>query len=287
MSRLQRCFAVLASSLTLIGGVAFTAGPAAAAVPGNDTQAGAVTISNSLPYHFTENTADATVDADDSVASSYCLGIGAPAYEHSVWFTATIPAGVTQAIRIDTSPSDYGTGIAVLADNGGTLSAISCSPRTFVSNGPPPAGNYVVVVFGDGTTPATSGNLDFTVDFVPPPPDIALTVNPTGTATKAGGAWISGTVTCTGGGANAEVFGVSGDVTQTVGRLIISSYYSSSQSIPCDGTTYLWQAYAPPTNGKFSGGKSATVNSAFGCGDGGCSSAYLEATVKLNRATIR
>ena len=43
MSRLRNCTAALAASLALIGGIAFTAGPAAAAAPGNDTQAGAVT----------------------------------------------------------------------------------------------------------------------------------------------------------------------------------------------------------------------------------------------------
>jgi hypothetical protein len=265
----------------------FTAGPAAAAAPGNDTQAGAVVIPNSLPFHYTQSTTEATVDAGESLASSYCLGVGAPAFEHAVWFEATIPAGLTQAIQIDVSASDYGAGIAVLADNGGTLSPIDCVPGAYVTPGAAPAGTYYLVVFGDGTTPATSGNLDLAVDVAPPPPDISVTVNPTGTATKEGGAWLSGTVTCVGNGPNAAVFDVEGAVSQTVGRLIISSAFFSGESIPCDGATYPWQAYAPPANGKFSGGKSITVSTAFGCNDAGCNSGYAEAIVKLNRAAIK
>ena len=287
MSRLQRRVAALAGSLALIGGIVYTAGPAAAAAPGNDTKAGAVVIPNSLPYNYTQSTTEATVDSGESAASSYCLGVGAPAFEHAVWFKATIPAGLTQAIRVDVSASDYGAGIAVLLDNGGTLSAIDCVPGAYVTPGAPAAGTYYLVVFGDGTTATTSGNLDLAIDFLPPPPDISVTVNPTGTATKEGGAWLSGTVTCVGNGPNAAVFSVDGSITQTVGRLIISSYFSSGQSIPCDGETYPWQAYAPPTNGKFSGGKSITVSTAFGCNDAGCNAGYAEATVRLNRAAIK
>lgn len=277
----------LAVALVLAGGIVTIAVPAAAAPPGNDTQAGAVVIPTSLPFHYAETTTEATVDAGESVANSYCTSIGAPAFEHAVWFKATVPSGLTQAVRADTSASDYGTGIAVLQDNGGTLSAISCTPGVFISSGAPPAGTYYLVVFGDGTSPATSGNLDLTVDLLAPPPTVGLTINPTGTATKAGGAWVSGTVTCTSSDPNAVVFDVQGTVTQTVGRLIISSDFSSGSSMPCDGVTYPWQAYAPPTTGKFSGGQTLTVSSAFGCGDGGCNSAYVQAKVKLNRAAIK
>ena len=281
MSRLRVCTAALATSLTLVGGIAFTAGPAAAAAPGNDTQAGAVTIA-SLPFNYTEDTTEATVDAGESVASDLCLSLGAPKFENAVWFKATIPAGVTQSVRVDTTLSDYSTGIAVLADIGGTLSALGCVPGTYVSPGPPPEGTYYLVIFGDGfLTEATGGNLDLSVDFAPPPPDIAMTINPTGTATKEGGVWISGTVTCT--GADGVVADIDGAVSQTVGRLIISSYFQIFPFIPCDGVSYPWRAYAPPTNGKFSGGKAVTVSSAFGCNDAECSSAYAQATIKLSR----
>jgi len=184
---------------------------------------------------------------------------------------------------VDTSASSYGTGIALLLDSGGTLTGIDCVPRTFVSPGAPPPGSYYLVVFGDGTTDATSGTLDLTAGEVPPPPNVSMTIDGTGSATKQGDAWVSGTVTCDGGGSNAAVVEIDGNVTQRVGRLLISSDFFSGQSIPCDGATHPWQAFAPPSNGLFRGGKAITVSTSSGCNDAGCNSAYAQATVKLNR----
>lgn len=282
MARFHIRSVALAMTVVAAGMLATTAAPAGAQ-PSNDTQAGAVTIPSTLPFHYTESTTDATVDAGDSVASSYCLGIGAPAYEHSVWFKAVVPSGFSNGITVDVTGSDYGAGIAVLQDNGGSLSAISCSPGSYSSGGPPPAGTYYIVVFGDGTTSATGGNLDMNVSVTAPAPDVALTINKTGSATKEGGAWISGSVTCTSTDGSGEIFDLSGTVTQRVGRLIIQSFFFSGQSIPCDGVSYPWQAYAPPTNGTFRGGQTITVAAALGCNGGGCNSAYVQAKVKLNR----
>ena len=286
MSRLQRRVAALAGSLALIGGIVYTAGPAAAAAPGNDTKAGAVVIPNSLPYNYTQSTTEATVDSGESAASSYCLGVGAPAFEHAVWFKATIPAGLTQAIRVDVSASDYGAGIAVLLDNGGTLSAIDCVPGAYVTPGAPAAGTYYLVVFGDGTTAttvatSTSRSISFHRRPTFPSPSTRPGLQPR--KAEPGSPELSPASAMV----RMAVFSVDGSITQTVGRLIISSYFSSGQSIPCDGETYPWQAYAPPTNGKFSGGKSITVSTAFGCNDAGCNAGYAEATVRLNRATIK
>jgi hypothetical protein len=286
MFRLRRYLAASAVALLVVG-IDGGIKPAFAAAPANDTQAGAVEISSTLPFHYSEDTTEATVDSGESVAQSYCLGIGAPDFEHAVWFHATVPDGLTQAIAIDTSASSYGTGIAVLQDNGGTLSAIDCVPSTYVSPAPPFPGSYYIVVFGDGTTSDTSGTLDMTVDVAPPPPNVSMTIDGTGTATKQGGAWVSGTVTCDSGTNPGTVVEIDGNVTQRVGRLLISSDFFSGQSIPCDGTTYPWSAFAPPTNGLFSGGKTITATASFGCNDFGCNSAFASATVKLNRAAIK
>jgi len=80
----------------LVWGFGGAVQPAFAAEPANDTQAGAVEISAPLPFHYTEDTTDATVDSGESVAQSMCLGAGAPAFEHAVWFHATVPPGVTR-----------------------------------------------------------------------------------------------------------------------------------------------------------------------------------------------
>ena len=136
----SRHYVAAVAIAVLIVGVGGAGQSAYAAAPGNDTQSGAVEISQSLPFHYSEDTTEATVDSGESVAQSLCLGLGAPAFEHAVWFHATVPAGATQAISVDTNGSSYGAGIAVLQDDGGTLSGINCVPGSFVSPGVPPAG---------------------------------------------------------------------------------------------------------------------------------------------------
>src|SRR6476469_849424 len=115
-------FVALVATLVVLESV-LVAGQAGAA-PSNDSQAGAVTIAPPLPFHSTEDTTTATVDAGDTVARDYCLGVGAPAFEHSGWFKSVIAPGTTDAFAVDVTGSSYGAGIAVLQDNGGTLTAI-------------------------------------------------------------------------------------------------------------------------------------------------------------------
>jgi hypothetical protein len=267
-------------------GVAVPAGSAFAAPPDNDTQAGAVEFG--VPFSFTQDTTEATVDAGEDVARNYCLGIGAPAFESAVWFKTVVPpGGSTQAVLLDVTQSSYGAGIAILQETGTGLSVFNCVPGVFVGPAGAPAGTYYVVVFGDGTTPATSGNLVFNVDVAPPPPEVTTTLNPTGTATKEGGALISGTASCTGGGDGAAILFLEGQVTQTVGRQIISSFFFIETFVPCDGAPFHWQGYAPPTTGKFAGGKAVTATFTTACGLVQCSQAYVEGVVRLNRAPRR
>jgi hypothetical protein len=253
-----------------------------AAPPGNDTQAGAVVITG-VPFTHTQDTTEATVDAGEDVARDFCLGIGAPAFENAVWFVATVSGGGTDAVLFDTSQSGYGAGIAVLQDIGGTLTPLACLPRAFLAAPGAPAGTYYFVVFGDGTTPATGGTLTFTAEVPTPPPAVEVTINPVATATKEGGVLVSGTVSCTSNDSTAVVVSINGQISQTVGRFIITSFFFASPNVPCDGGTYPWQAYAPPTNGKFSGGKAATIAFATACNSAQCSQGFTEAVIKLTR----
>jgi hypothetical protein len=258
---------------------------ASAAPPSNDTQAGAVPI-GPLPFTYEQSTAEATVDSGEDSARNFCLDLGAPKFEHAVWFRADVAPGATESVVVDVTGSDYSAGIAVLVDTGSGLGVLDCAPGVYLSPGPPPAGTYYLVIFGDGLwTDETSGTLRLVVDEAPPPPTVELTLNKTGTADRAGGATISGTVTCTGD--DAVLFAVEGQVTQTVGRLIISSYFFQSLETPCDGSTTRWTAYAPATNGKFAGGRAVTVSIAYGCDLYQCGFGYVEGVVKLNRASGR
>src|SRR5690242_10458832 len=101
MFRRRRRYLAASAIALLAVGTGSIAQPAFAAVPTNDTQAGAVEITQPLPFHFSEDTTDATVDSGEAVAQNMCLGAGAPAFEHAVWFHATIPAGFTDAVVID------------------------------------------------------------------------------------------------------------------------------------------------------------------------------------------
>jgi hypothetical protein len=138
------------------------------------------------------------------------------------------------------------------------------------------------LVFGDGESAATSGEMILRVEEAAPPPDIELTVNRTGTVDRAGVAHIGGTVTCTSEDGSGTLFEVFGDVSQRVGRVIIRGFFGTFIDAPCDGTTTAWQADVFADNGLFAGGKAATVAIAFGCTDL-CSEQFVEATIQLRK----
>jgi hypothetical protein len=99
------------------------AGTALAAVPSNDTFASAPTIS-SLPFSDTVDTTEATTDSDDKAAGVACGVSGGRAELHSAWCDYTPSSNRT--IRIDTSGSSYGVGVAVLTGSPSSFSSVSC-----------------------------------------------------------------------------------------------------------------------------------------------------------------
>lgn len=114
---------------------------------------------------------EATVDGSEDPVRDYCLGMGAPAFENSVWFALELPAGFPAPISVDTTGSDYSSGIAVLADFGDGASVVGCAPGRYVSPIAPPAGTYYIAAFGDSfSTPQTGGMLNLVVEQAPLPP---------------------------------------------------------------------------------------------------------------------
>ena len=130
--------------------------PVAAAVPTNDTLAGAVSIA--LGTDLQEDTTEATTGTDEAAFNDlYC---GAPALAHGVWFT--IVPTVTDYVKFDVSASDYGVGVLLFDGLPSAGNAIACGPQVVVA--PLAAGaTYYALAFGDGTTTATSGNLHLVV----------------------------------------------------------------------------------------------------------------------------
>ena len=269
------CLATLALALVPRGAVA-------ALAPDNDVRTGAVAITG-IPFLHVQDTTEATTDADEDVARDLCLGAGAPAFEHAVWFSAEVTGGALPQLLVDTTASSYGTGIAVLQDTTGGLVPLTCRPGSYLTTPGAPPGTYYFVVFGAGTTPSTSGQLVVTVDLAPAPPEVDLTVDPTAVATKDGSLVLTGTVACTGGDVALPV-SIGAQVSQRVGRLLVRSTFVTDLSIPCDGTAVPWTAVAPPDNGLFAGGRVEVMAFASICSVAQCTGDAVTTTLKATRA---
>lgn len=272
---MKRVAASLTAALVLgVAGVVPAALPAAAAAPANDTQAGATEL-----VGFTtvvQDTTEATTSADETALNEYC---GAPEFEQAVWFLAS-PAQ-DGFVAVDVASSSYSAGILVLEDTPGGLLPVSCGPGRVA--GPVAAGGtYYVVVFGDGLTLQTSGELVLSVEPGVEPPQVDLTVDRRGSVDRSGVATISGTVTCTSADGSGLVFELFGELRQAVGRFTVSGAFGQFVGTSCDGETYPWSAQVAAPNGKFAGGKAATLAIAFACTDG-CSEGYVEATIQLTK----
>lgn len=264
-----RLAAALFSALLV---VPFGASPAFAAVPTNDTLAGATAVT-SLPTTITEDTSEATTDALDATLNADC---GAPFTNASVWFTYTDPTG--SGFLVDMSASSYTGGFIVTAGEPTPANMVACGPEEVAARGA--AGTtYYILAFSDTAT--NGGTLTVTFSELPPPPTAALTVGPRGVAYKDGSATIFGTYTCT----NADGYSadVEGTLTQQVGRLKINGYFFVSP-LQCDGSPHAWAATVVPDNGLFAGGRTTNVSMVFACGLFDCAIASTDATIRLTRA---
>jgi hypothetical protein len=253
--------------------VAATATPAMAAPPVNDTLAGAVAITQ-IPFTHSQSTTEAAeTDAFETSLNAFC---GAPVVEHGVWFTGT--AATSGFINVDVSGSDYSAGIMAFEGTPTPEGLLACGPGQI---GPLPAGpDLKLLVFGDGLTTETSGNLVLQVVEGPPPLELAVTIDPLGTVVaKTGVVTITGTVTC-----NSPAF-VYQDVLvrQRAGRVILSSL--EFVDVPCEGTT-AWSGTFTADNGIFKAGKVQVDVFAFSF-DAGGDSAEASAEVQLRGAPAK
>jgi hypothetical protein len=234
-----------------------TASPVLAAPPpGNDDYAGRIAI-GALPFSDSLDTTKAGTDADDEELNVNC---GAPATDASVWYELT--ASSDGVILVDVSASNYSAGVIVATGSPGSFSLINCGPGA-VAFGTVTGESYVILAFDDQLDGAgNGGTLNIVVDQAPPPPEVHVTVNPTGTFNATtGSATISGTVTCSG---EAEFTFLDVQVRQRIGRFVIEGF--GSTDFPCDGATHPWSVEVFPSNGLFKGGQTVTVTFAVACG---------------------
>ena len=267
--RLVRCAATAALAL---GAVVTTAAPAFAAPPGNDAYAGR-TVVGSVPFSETLDTSEATTDADDAQLNALC---GAPRTDASVWYQVT--AAASGGMVVDISQSNYSAGAIVATGSPGSWNVLACAPGA-VGWSAVAGETYTILAFdyqGDGG--GNGGTLRLTVDTIPPPPTIDVTLDrfaqfhaQTGTATA------TGTVTCTG----TAVFAfLSVDLRQAVGRLVTIEGFGSTDLV-CDGASHNWSAEVVPNSGKFAGGKAAEATFAVACGVFDCGVDFDQRTVIL------
>jgi hypothetical protein len=266
--------AISVVALVMTGWGVAVATPAFAAVPSNDTIQGATEVST-VPFSITEDTTEATTDAVETSLNATC---GAPEVDHGVWFHATVAqSGFYTA---DVSQSSYNAGIIVAAGPADSPTFINCQPGSIT--GPLQAGQDVyLLVFGDGTSAATSGTMVLNITQAPPPPTVGLTINSKGSFGKDGSATISGTITCSGDSSGgSDIFGT---VNQRVGRSLFSSFFDNQPGLVCDGTPQPWSGTATPQNGLFGGGKASVDVTATVCdATENCGSAEVATSVQLS-----
>ena len=266
--RLSRYAPPVIACVTLLGMPA----PVMAAPPTNDVYAGRIAV-GSIPFTTTQDTSEATTDADDAAMNGDC---GAPATDASVWYEVT--ATSDGALAADVSESDYPAGVLVATGSPGSFQTVACGPGA--AGWSTTAGEtYAILIIDDQSDGGgNGGTMVLNIDVAPPPPTMDVTVNPRGSFTSTGAAVISGTVTCTG---EAEFAFLEVEVNQLVGRLKINGF--SGTDVTCDGATRPWTIEVPGDNGVFKGGKAASVTLAVGCGIFECGVDFEERVVQLSR----
>jgi hypothetical protein len=191
-----------------------------------------------------------------------------------VWYSYT-PA-VDGAVIVDVSQSSYSAGVIVATGTPGSLSEVDCGPGAVIESVTGGETLYFMA-FDDTVGSGNGGTLQLSVTDAPPPPDLSVTVNPTGRFNSHTGiATISGTVTCTGG----DFVDLETDLRQKVGRVAVTG--SGFTELPCDGT-YPWSIDVQGDNGRFGGGKVGTVTVSFACGVAFCSDSFAQQSVALKK----
>ena len=222
--------------------------------PANDTAEGAIDVSETSYY---ELTFDATSSALEASLAASCTPTPPSTAGVGVWFKfATDKPWRFSAV------SDYGAWMIVVYPNqDGSMTAGPCGPDVItVPKGDGQTAYILVVGAGDGS----GAGLTFSSRENVPPPQIDVTVDPTGSVnTRTGVVTVRGTFTCN----HANTVGASVDeLTQTVGRFkFTGSAMSNADSYidPCDGQSHPWTATVSSASGKFAGGKATITVSAW------------------------
>jgi hypothetical protein len=180
----------------------------------------------------------------------------------------------------DMSNSDYSGGFLLFEGTPDASSFLACGPET-AGIATTAGTTYTVMVIDDdedGNT-ANGGNLVLDVNEAPPPPTVDVTVDPKAKVDKSGTAWVTGTYTCT----DSDFIELDGELHQNVGRFTINGYGGIFDEGTCDGSQYSFTMPITGENGKFAGGKAASIVFSFACGAFECADGYAEQKIQLTK----
>src|SRR5262249_41190032 len=135
------------------------AGAANAAAPSNDESTGAEVVH--LGDTVNEDTTQATTNAGDDTLNQDC---GAPATNASVWFKYT--PGQKRNVALDTTASDYSSGLMVFDGTPTADSLVTCGPGE-VGLRARAGHTYYIMAFSD--TDVIGGNLVLSLVNAPTP----------------------------------------------------------------------------------------------------------------------
>lgn len=187
--------------------------------------------------------------------------------------------GTGTVVVVDVSSSNYSAGLIVGVGSPGAFDVVTCGPGA-VSFQAAAGTTYYVLAIDDqfNRDGLNGGTLNISFNEIAAP-SVSLTVNSTGNVnTRTGVATISGTYTC----GHSHFIDVVVDARQPVGRFTIIGSGEFFDSGTCDGTAHKWSAQVYPQNGRFAGGKTATVSLAYACGSSECATGYVEQKVQLS-----
>lgn len=229
---------------TLVAGLTLLpAGPAAAAPPPNDDFDAAVELT-AVPFQVTADTTGATRAADDP----FCIG----ADESTVWYAVRLDTPTE--LVIDTFGSDFDTTLSAWTGERRSLEEVACNDdaqglQSRIAFTAAAGVTYHVMV---GSFPGTpGGNLVLTGQELPPPLQLAVTLDPTGTV-SGGAAVVTGTVGCS----RPETVEVVGTLRQQVrNRVTVGSFRTT---VDCTGSND-WQATVLGETGTYRRGTATGV----------------------------
>jgi hypothetical protein len=246
----MRTLRFLLTGLCAVAFVPLTAGAASAVAPDNDESTGAVVLN--LGDTVQEDTTEATTTPEDEALNAYC---GAPATNNSVWYQYS--PSVNRTVVLDTSGSDYSTGLMVFQGTPTADSVVTCGPVA-VGLQAEAGATYSVMAFSD--TAVDGGNLVLSLESAPPPV-MHMSLAKRGLAFHHGAAQVHGTYVCR----HADDFaGVEAHLLQRAGRLKIQA--DSATSIRCDGARHRWSVRLVSQVGTYVRGRAVAKATIFGCG---------------------